>query len=268
MQRLLCLSLMLAASTVSASNNLGFVSEPGDWVGGGETRDYDDQNSTFRFSASADKSTVQVSLDTLDGTEWWYLTLDAPNGQPLTVGSYTEASRYPFNSTTTNGLSFSGTGRGCNTLSGEVEISGIGYAPDGTLDYLDATWIQYCETTMPPLHGYVLIDNRPVTPPMTVNLAIAPEGTWLPGNNARVTGEVACSPDSSAEITGIVTQGHYQMPFSITAPCTSSPSGWQVMLAGIKKGNVVIDATATVYRPETPSEIAETVVSQTVRVQR
>ncbi len=68
----------------------------------------------------------------LDTEDWnWQMSLprQGQNQGRLTPGLYDNATRFPFNDTT-NGLSFSGLGRGCNTLSGSFRIFEIEYTGD------------------------------------------------------------------------------------------------------------------------------------------
>ena len=59
-------------------------------------------------------------------------------------GSYTGALRYPFNDGAP-GLSVSGDGRGCNTLTGQFDVTEISQASTGELLVFDATFEQHCE---------------------------------------------------------------------------------------------------------------------------
>ena len=63
---------------------------------------------------------VSVAID--DAIDDWRLEFAAPQGQPLAVGYYSAARRYPF--TPFNGLSVSGSGRGCNNVDRSVRRSG------------------------------------------------------------------------------------------------------------------------------------------------
>ena len=63
---------------------------------------------------------------------------------PLAVGTYTDATRYPFNSQASSGLSWHGEGRGCNTLRGSFSIDSLTYT-DGALASMDLRFEQRCE---------------------------------------------------------------------------------------------------------------------------
>jgi hypothetical protein len=91
--------------------------------------------------------TIGVELD------GYLLQFDAPGDADLTVGSYTGATRYPFN-TTEPGIDFSGNGRGCNTISGEYFIDDFAYDAQGTTR-LAARWVHRCEGGTLPEYGWV-----------------------------------------------------------------------------------------------------------------
>jgi hypothetical protein len=91
--------------------------------------------------------TIGVELD------GYLLQFDAPGDANLTVGSYTGATRYPFN-TTEPGIDFSGNGRGCNTISGEYFIDDFAYDAQGTTR-LAARWVHRCEGGTLPEYGWV-----------------------------------------------------------------------------------------------------------------
>jgi hypothetical protein len=78
---------------------------------------------------------------------WWYLDFAAPDNVELTVGLYTGATRFPFQQIYGSGpgLSFTGNGRGDNTLRGAFNILDVSYAPDGTVLTFAADFIQFDE---------------------------------------------------------------------------------------------------------------------------
>lgn len=152
--------LWIFAPIAAASSQLSYTSRPGDWIGQGQKRSFDDSNASFRITASPDLTTLEVSVLSTDQREWLNLTLDGPAGIPLTVGEYSNASRYPFNASDATGLSVSTTGRGCNTLRGYFTIIALRFDPNGAVEHLEAQFTQMCEVFMPPLKGHVLIDKR------------------------------------------------------------------------------------------------------------
>lgn len=117
--------------------------EAGDYIVGSQEQLYTFEDS--HINASGSGSVVSGSVTTIDGNHWWYVDFAAPNGEPLAVGSYTGATRYPFQDLSEPGLSLSGDGRGCNTLTGQFDVTEAEYNPDGTPVVFDVTFEQHCE---------------------------------------------------------------------------------------------------------------------------
>lgn len=131
-------------------------SQPGDYIGGGVNRAFGPADGTLSGSAGSG-GVVHLSF-TSNGFpfgEWWYLDFAAPSGTPLTVGTYTGATRYPFQSSGSPGLSIDGDGRGCNTLTGSFTITAIQFNTDGSLARFAANFEQHCEGGPAALTGSV-----------------------------------------------------------------------------------------------------------------
>jgi hypothetical protein len=164
--------------TVPSSGTFLYMnSQPGDYIGGGIEQLYTSADSSF--SASLPEGGSHFSATVIQGpyTHWWYVDLAAADGQPLQIGSYTDAERYPFQSPGHPGLSIVGDGRGCNMDFGQFDVNDIQYAPTGELLVFDATFEQHCEsTTAPALFGRIRIENPPPPPDTT------PPTLYLPGD--------------------------------------------------------------------------------------
>jgi hypothetical protein len=105
---------------------------------------------------------IRVQNFTVPSEGWsWGLDFAAPRGQQLTVGTYDAARRYPFQPDTQPGLDFSGTGRGCNTLTGRFTITELRIGPGNSVDRLKATFEQNCDGASPTLRGAVVIATNP-----------------------------------------------------------------------------------------------------------
>ncbi len=145
------LGLLATLSQAEAAIEFAYSSSPQSWVGGGETvsvtpalgfsfvpyRNYGNGVSFFvnDFDANPD----------FWATRWWYLDFAAPYGQPLSVGSYQGATRWPFQEMGSAGLDFSGNGRGNNTLTGSFDVLEVTYAVDGEVLTFAADFLQYDE---------------------------------------------------------------------------------------------------------------------------
>lgn len=121
-----------------------FTSDPGDYVGQGESWSFAPPANGIQVGATRS----HVTLESGD----WTADFAAPPGQDLAVGRYDGARRYPFNDAAP-GLSISGDGRGCNELSGTFTINRIEFDAAGTLRAFDVTFEQHCEHFVPALRG-------------------------------------------------------------------------------------------------------------------
>ena len=124
--------------------------EAGDYISGGRSYAYSPADARLSFTGG--RSGVFASVLGADGDDWSAQLVPA-DGDILAVGTYTGAHRYPFNGTGP-GLSVSGNGRGCNTLTGSFTIKQISFSRvDGSLQRLLATFEQHCEGQTPALRG-------------------------------------------------------------------------------------------------------------------
>lgn len=117
-------------------------------VGAGQTLDYTaDQLELGRYGKG-------VRL-TVDG---WNVEFGGPRDQRLRAGEYLNAKRLPFNDNAP-GLSFTGHGRGCNTVSGsfavwEIELDG------NQVRRLAIDFIQFCDGDRSPSTGMIRYNSH------------------------------------------------------------------------------------------------------------
>lgn len=101
-----------------------------------------------------------VSIDFSGGAlGFWNLDFAAPMGATLALGTYESATRFPFQSSTVPGLSVSGAGRGCNTLTGRFTVLEATYGPTGDVLAFAADFEQHCEGGAPALFGAVRFNS-------------------------------------------------------------------------------------------------------------
>lgn len=148
------LSVLLALPAVAQVTSLTMTSDPGDYIGGGQSYAYGAMDGSFSAQANG-AGGVSIAFNTPTYDHWWYLDFAAPDGAPLAPGSYPNAVRFPFQPPGVAGLSVSGDGRGCNTLTGSFTVRQVVYAPDGTVAAFDATFEQHCEGAAPALRGEI-----------------------------------------------------------------------------------------------------------------
>ncbi|WP_154668112.1 hypothetical protein [Pseudoduganella violaceinigra] len=163
------------AGTVPATGNYMYLeSTPGDYIGAGRTYSYTPANSTIKLNPSAEYLGVSIA-----GNQNWSGDFKAMNGMTrLGVGYYGGLSRYPFNNPMLGGLSWSGEGRGCNTLSGWFVVDKATYNGT-TLTELYLRFEQHCEGGSSALRGQLHWTSGekpgPVNPP--------PAGLWKPSSS-------------------------------------------------------------------------------------
>jgi hypothetical protein len=145
------------------STFLSYTSQPGDYIGGGATAQYGVSSGTWTAATTGavDGDRVLIRFDGGGGTDW-NVNFAAPKGQTLKVGTYEGATRYPFHEGTAPGLSFYGSGVGCNTVTGRFVIHDIAVDHEGKVHRLHASFRQHCEGGAPYLDGEVAVLMQPL----------------------------------------------------------------------------------------------------------
>ena len=141
-----------------------YVSEPGDFVGGGRFGHF--TQGTATFSAFCNRNMVSIRLNVPSGAESWATIFSGPSGVPLRAGAYEGATRDPFNRETP-GLSVFGQSRGCNTLEGRFVIHDIDLQ-NNRVNRFHASYVQRCDNQAGLLSGEVRVANMPPNPSVGV----------------------------------------------------------------------------------------------------
>jgi hypothetical protein len=163
-----------AVATPATGNYVHLESSGGDYIGAGRSYTYTSANSILAVSESGAKVNVRV-----DGDEGWWGDFAAMQGlSRLEKGYYGGLQRYPFHNPVKGGLSWSGEGRGCNTLAGWFVVDHVAYEGNQMVA-LDLRFEQRCEGGTSALRGkihWTANDTTaipgPVRPP--------PAGLWQP----------------------------------------------------------------------------------------
>jgi hypothetical protein len=142
----------------SEATLLSYNSPAGDYIGGGQSRFYTPEQGEFSLNYNA-SSPSYIGFN-YNGSDWWGLDLAAASGESIAVGIYENARRYPFQSPTLPGLSFTGSGRGCNQSIGMYEIIELVIDGDGVIERLAVNFEQSCELTMPTLKGQARYNSQ------------------------------------------------------------------------------------------------------------
>lgn len=154
---------MIPFGALAQSNLVLLVSQPGDYIGGGQN-----YVSTNPADLSVGFGNGGISASAF-GFDIW---VDGPNEDPLTVGTYTNAARDPFNGSNP-GLSVFGNGNGCNNVCGSFRILELGTDTNGNLTSFWMTFTQYCECDSSSLTGELRYNSTLAPPaPAPVTLAV------------------------------------------------------------------------------------------------
>ncbi|MFJ4539851.1 hypothetical protein ACIP39_28365 [Streptomyces tibetensis] len=259
--------------------SFSFSGDEDDYISGGRSYAYTTASQDrMNVSGNTDNRVVSVSVDGANG-DWWSLDLAAPSGKALTPGTYTGATRYPFNDGVEPGLSLSGNGRGCNQLTGTFTISAVEFGPQGYVKKLDATFEQHCEGGTSAARGEVHIENPAPPAELGLGLDIALAGTASSLNGkATVHGTVSCNKPVQVTVAGDVTQVKkrdlIRGSFSTSVSCTpGAPVAWTgtaVPTGSVpfQKGDVEVEGRATATDPDydKPVTVSETVAVRLTRV--
>lgn len=259
--------------------SFSFSGDADDYISGGQAYAYATASQDrLNVSGNTDSSVVTVSVDGANG-DWWTLNLAAPSGEALAPGTYTGATRYPFNEASEPGLSLSGNGRGCNRLTGTFTVEAVEFGPQGYVRKLDATFEQHCEGGTSAARGEVHIENPAPPAELGLGLGIALDGTASSLNGkATLHGTVNCNKPVRVTVEGDVTQVKkrdlIRGSFSTSVSCTpGAPVAWTgtaVPTGSVpfQKGDVEVEGRATATDPDydQPVTVGETVAVRLTRV--
>jgi VCBS repeat-containing protein len=143
-------------TTATAQTSVTMSSQPGDFVGQGQSYDFTPANSTITASVIRDGvivSGVQVTV-TAPGQSWT-LSFAAPSPGWLLPGNYTGATRWPFQAPGTPGLDVTGDGRGANTVAGQFTVTQAVYDASGNVVSFAASFTQHGDGSSAALTGQV-----------------------------------------------------------------------------------------------------------------
>ena len=274
-------SLAAAAGTLLApgaaqaqpveTGSFTMTGDPGDYISQGRDWSYSTgAGDRLTVNGSTDNRLVSVGIDGANG-DWWHAEFQAPPGETLEPGTYTGATRYPFNDDTP-GLNVSGDGRGCNTLTGTFTVEEISFGPQGYVEDFEATYEQHCEGGQPAARGRVEIHNPTAPEQLGITLNTATSGTFDRLNgNATLHGTVSCTADVPVHVNGSITQVKRKViirgTFGATVDCaagaevpwsaTATPNGTTPFQLGRAEVGTTASATDPVY--EKPVTAEETV---------
>ena len=151
-----------AQAAASGSDYAVMFSDPGDWIGGGSQRVFRTGDSSITMGGSPGYVTVNVSGGTFG--DYYSMDFAAPPGAALAPGYFTRAQRAPFREAGRPGIDISGSGRGCNEISGLFQVKDIAFT-GSTLTRLWIIYEQHCEGGTAALFGEVRVGEPPTIDP-------------------------------------------------------------------------------------------------------
>ncbi|QGV78616.1 hypothetical protein [Streptomyces ficellus] len=250
-----------------------FSGDEGDWVSGGQSYAYSTASQDrLTITGSEDHRTVSVAVDGVNG-DWWHLDFSAPTGKALAPGTYTDATRHPFNEAGP-GLSLGGNGRGCNTLTGTFTIAALEFGPQGYVKSFDATFEQHCEGGTTAARGEIHVNNPAPPAELGLGLAVALDGTANALNGKAVLhGTVSCDKPVRVDVTGDVTQVKKRKiirgSYATSVACApGAPVAWTAAAVPsgdvpFQRGDVEVEARASATDPDYDRTVT---VAETVAV--
>lgn len=208
-----------SSPTLAGQTALYYNSSPGDWIGQGQevllTTDDVDFYPRINYDNGVGFWINNFAQNPWPNYIWWSLNFAAPYNARIVEGLYENAARFPFQNADQPGLDLSGSGRGCNRLSGEFEVLEAVYDPDtGNIVSFAADFVQYCETWMPPLYGSIRYNSDvplPTMMPPTITLVSAlnsaqcVEATGPDGATVQLTG--SARTDNPVQLTWSTSSG-------------------------------------------------------------
>ncbi|HTX31471.1 MAG TPA: hypothetical protein VMD09_08795 [Solirubrobacteraceae bacterium] len=199
-------SVPLQGWTYGGTTRLVMNSDTGDYIGQGQQYSFTPSSDTFE--ASGDRNGFTFSVGTADGE--WTGTFNPGQGDIFTPGTtYTGAQRDAFRGSAP-GMEIDSPGRGCNTLTGDFEVTTATFASDGTMQTFAIKFDQYCEGASAGLHGEFDWRAGDTTP----------RAPWMgPGGPCSPTD---CSASSESSSGG--SSGSSQTGSSTSTGATNSPN--------------------------------------------
>jgi Calx-beta domain len=279
------LILLPCGTAAAAQTFLTFDSQPGDYIGGGIQQTWTPADGTFTVRSTY-RGGITASFIAPGYTTWWNLDFGPPDAQALTNKEYEGAQRFAFHSPTKPGMDVSGSGRGCNRLTGRFLVSHLAVALDGTIERLAVDFEQHCEGGRPALFGSLRFNSDvpavprvsvadaatlkgnvgtndgtltvslclPSTDPVTVQYATE-DGTALAGTDyVASTGTLTLDPGTTAQTIMIPTMGDRlargDKSFGVRlSSLDGTPLGQELANVNILDPNVPLTALAMYGQP-------------------
>jgi len=140
-RRIAAAVVALAPVLACADGTLSFVSDPGEFVGGGTT--YSVSFADADISIGGDANALGVYYQS--GTDTWSLALNAPQSHALTPACYERAERAPAEDATRPGVEFDFGSRSCGQIAGRYRLIELETdSASGAISKLAVDFVQQC----------------------------------------------------------------------------------------------------------------------------
>jgi hypothetical protein len=171
---LLAAALLLWSTTSPGATGALFVSEPGEFIGQGQTRTFDD----VRVSAGQSNALIIFGA--------FRAEISVPIGHTIAAGGrFGGAGRFSYTPASQPGLSVTGEARGCNQSTGWFHIREALYSSNGDLARVAIDFKQKCDANPFALYG-ALRYNSEVPLEIPAIAAIAGARQWVHGRDVVV----------------------------------------------------------------------------------
>jgi hypothetical protein len=175
----LALLVVTTAPAALALTQIDFVSDTGDFIGGGRTFSLTPADGSITATRSGSGVNISFSGIVAGVPANWSLTFVPIGAMPLVLGNYPSAQRFPFQSPKRPGLDISGAGRGCNTLTGKFTVYEATFDAGGNVIAFAADAEQHCESATAALHARVRFNsNVPLAASAPQSIAGLPQGVY------------------------------------------------------------------------------------------
>jgi len=144
----------LSATAVGAQGvtQLSITSETGEYVGQGQTYQYDGSDVWQTYLKGEQ---LQISVHSLDNSTSWTLMIAAPQEQSLGLGTFPARS---FPGVGIAAMGFSGNGRSCPAINGTLTIRHLMFSSQGEITEVWLSFEQRCEGDTPALRGELMMN--------------------------------------------------------------------------------------------------------------
>jgi hypothetical protein len=205
-------------------------SEPGDYIGGGQTTQLTTDEVDFQTSVYYDGG-VSFFINNFQRPYqypiFWSLFFGGPNGQLPTVGEYEGATRYPF-SYPNPGLSVGGNGAGCNIVSGRFTVYEIVVDQETSeLKRFAADFEQHCEGSEPALLGAIRYNSD-----VPIAIKAPPKIKMVSPLNYRGCVEATSAASTSIKLSALASgDGNYQFSWASSSGLVGTGKNFEVSAA-------------------------------------